>query len=226
MHGNIMSPAPAGQALDNLATEIIGLHLQAQAHMASCAEAAMEVGDRLREVKLELGHGPFGEWVERNCKFSARRAREYMAISADRPRIEAAMRCHGMLSFRALLRISGGGAAVSEGDTGDGAAEINQRPSLRQEKPRKTTRHDLMAAWMDASPEDRQYFLQSAGREVTDALASAGAPSISVPADRKDLSIPDDLSIPKFLARQVVQVAGPPMSGAALHRATVGWESK
>jgi hypothetical protein len=222
-----MAPALAGQDhLGNLAAEIVGLHLQAQSHMASCAEAAMEVGDRLRMAKLEVGHGQFGDWVERNCKFNARRAREYMAIAADRPRIEAAMQCHGMLSFRALLRISGGGATVSEGETGDGAAEINQRPSLRQEKRKATTSHDIMAAWMDASPEERRRFIQSAGHEITDAMPatiSVQAEAIPAPADRDDLAIPEDLSIPTFLRRQV---AGPKLSDTAYHCATLGWGSE
>jgi len=221
MHGNIMMPAPAGQELAGLASEITALHLQAEANMRSCAEVAMAAGDRLHEAKLAVGHGQFGEWVAANCKFSHRRAREYMQIADKRAEIEAAMRCHERLSVRGCLRIAGGTAANLKGDGGAGAAKINRGSSVAPWKPRKTTHTDIMEAWMYASPEERRRFIQAAGHEVTDLQAPAISAPTVVPADRGDLEIPKDLSIPNFLRRQV---AGPKLSDIALHCATLGWK--
>lgn len=46
---------------------------------------AVELGNKLAEVKASLPHGRFTEWVAANCNFEDRMARRYMAVAKDWP---------------------------------------------------------------------------------------------------------------------------------------------
>jgi hypothetical protein len=228
MHGMITVAADTRQDLSSLADQIATYHHQAEAALQNFAEYAMMAGDLLIQAKLEIGHGQFGDWVAQNCKISDRTARRYMQIADHRDLIEAEMRRHEGLSQRACLRL----ISDTRGHNGHGESEIAVRPSLWQQDAKQTTSNDIMVAWMHAPPEERERFARSAGRDLIKAIPPewfpAAAPSekdarqLELPFSA-DVSIPDDLSIPNFLKRQV---AGPTLSDTALHFATVGWRAR
>ena len=234
VHGIIKTPASARQdltalktSLTDLAHEITTCHHAASAALGQAAEHAMAAGDLLIKVRLELGHGPFGEWVEANCKMSYRTARVYMQLAQNRDAIEAGMKCHSDMSIRGCLRLIGqsGGSSCQDGSD---LCQNDPEPSLRQWRPKQTTRHDIMEAWMHASAEERERFVHSVGRDLehwqpdnVPAAAPKSPPTNGAPP--ADVSIPDDLSIPTFLRRQV---AGPTLSDTALHCATLGWRAE
>jgi Protein of unknown function (DUF3102) len=67
---------------------------------------ALRVGSLLVEAKAEVGHGNWGAWVEENCAFSDRTARDYMRIARHRERVEELLKSAGSadLSIQGVLR--------------------------------------------------------------------------------------------------------------------------
>lgn len=59
-------------------TEIQHHHREATAAAGVAIKHAIEAGRLLIEVKAQLPHGEFGDWVEGQCGFSYRAARRYM----------------------------------------------------------------------------------------------------------------------------------------------------
>lgn len=49
--------------------------------MRSAAQAVIEIGERLIDVKERLGHGKFGQWLDAEFQWSADTARNYMNVA-------------------------------------------------------------------------------------------------------------------------------------------------
>jgi hypothetical protein len=58
--------------------KIIQLHQLAEETANKAVEHALALGELLREVKAELPHGSFGEWLQKNTAISVRTAQRYM----------------------------------------------------------------------------------------------------------------------------------------------------
>lgn len=78
--------APSGIAVlssahSEIATEINSLHKQAMENVASAAEIAAEIGGRLIQIKEQLPHGQFQQWIAENCEFSYEQANRYVRVA-------------------------------------------------------------------------------------------------------------------------------------------------
>jgi hypothetical protein len=51
---------------------------QVRSHSRSSTKSIIAIGEALRDAKLHLGHGKFGEWVVAECGFTIRSAQNYM----------------------------------------------------------------------------------------------------------------------------------------------------
>jgi hypothetical protein len=63
------------------AKQINEQHRLARASADTAIEHAVLCGQMLTDKKLELGHGNFEAWVEKNCDFALRQAQRYMQAS-------------------------------------------------------------------------------------------------------------------------------------------------
>ena len=66
---------------DSIATEINNLSKQAIASAGEAVEHARKAGELLLEVKNQLPHGQFLQWVKQNITVSLRQAQRYMAAA-------------------------------------------------------------------------------------------------------------------------------------------------
>ena len=64
----------------SLASLMIDRAMRIRTHHRQTTETAMEIGRELVRAKTQLDHGQFTEWVERELNFSARSARNFMAL--------------------------------------------------------------------------------------------------------------------------------------------------
>ena len=72
------------------AQRINELHDHLESLLNKSLSAALEIGERLNQVKNELPHGSFGAWIDQNLKFSDRTARSYMKLDNNRAEIAGA----------------------------------------------------------------------------------------------------------------------------------------
>lgn len=92
--------------LDALVGKINGAHDRVETAFLSCVKYAQEAGRLLLEVKDKLEHGKFEDWVEANCKFSARTARVYLRLANELPKLDEVNRQRAAdLSLRGVLRL-------------------------------------------------------------------------------------------------------------------------
>ena len=67
--------------LRSLQTAVNELHANVGLHLQSAKEIAAEAGAKLIEAKSILKHGEFKPWIEENCSFSYRTAKNYMDVA-------------------------------------------------------------------------------------------------------------------------------------------------
>lgn len=74
--------------LGKLAEEINQEHQAFRRAFKATFRSALRAGDLLNEAKAQAGHGNWTAWVEENCEFSDRTARDYMRLANNRDKVE------------------------------------------------------------------------------------------------------------------------------------------
>lgn len=86
-----------------LAVSVNSKHREVQRLGRAAKEIAAEIGEELIEVKHDLAHGEFMPWVNHECSFSSRTAREYMQTAEAKRRCAATFnRCDSIREVLAL----------------------------------------------------------------------------------------------------------------------------
>ena len=75
----------------NLSTVGADINAEYRRLVKGTLASAKRIGELLNRVRDSLQHGQWLPWVEANCPFSERRAREFMQIADEWPRLEAAL---------------------------------------------------------------------------------------------------------------------------------------
>jgi Protein of unknown function (DUF3102) len=172
-------------ALSSLAKQIQEKHHAASAAMVSYIEHALDAGDLLDKAKKQVGHGQFGQWIERNCKMAQSTARLYMQLARNRTEIEAEISLQSGLGFRDALRIANGKPASKTLTVSDlkpvapAAAKIvaDAFAPLKQ----TATHHDLAAVWLRTPVAEQDLFLSAQGllrRKPNGSAASDDTPIV------------------------------------------------
>ncbi len=189
--------------LGDLAQRIQTEHQAVIAATVSGLEHAMAAGDLLLKAKQQIEHGQWVDWVERHCKVSERSAQVYMRLAQNRAAIESNQKRSTAadldLSVRGALRAIA--APVKTKATGASPLPKAAQPANGFEPKKRSTRHELMAVWLNTPAEDRLLFMNDVGLVFYRDAKVNGAqqPRVIVP----DGTIPDDLSIPECLRRAV-----------------------
>lgn len=85
------------------AVQINDLHSKATHAARDAVRYALQAGLMLVAEKEKLTHGEWLPWIERYCDFSARTARDYMALARRKEEVEANWQHAADLSIRAML---------------------------------------------------------------------------------------------------------------------------
>jgi hypothetical protein len=176
--------------LGDLAQRIHAEHQEVVAATKSGVEHAMAAGDLLIKAKGQLGHGQWAEWLKRHCEISERTARLYMQLAQNRGAIAKRQRVADLTLREAAKAV----AAPKAKNTSPPAVQL-----VNDEPKKRSTRHELMAVWLNTSAEDRLLFMNDVGLVFYRDAKVNGVrqPCAIVP----DGTIPDDLSIPECLRR-------------------------
>src|SRR4051794_38084215 len=81
---------PASATADDLAERINAAITRAQEAGREAVARAVEAGALLLEAKKKVGHGGWGEWLERNRQMAERTAQAYMRLARELPKLEPA----------------------------------------------------------------------------------------------------------------------------------------
>lgn len=118
----------------------------------------MAAGDLLLKAKQQVGHhGQWTEWIKRSCKISDRTARLYMQLAQNREAIAKRQRVADLTLREAVKAIAAPKA--------NGASPLPKaaHPVNGFEPKKRSTRHDLMAVWLNTPAEDRLHFMADVG---------------------------------------------------------------
>jgi Protein of unknown function (DUF3102) len=135
--------APPSENLTTLAARVRAAQEAVERADQDIVRHAMDAGDALLEARDQVRHGGWKTWLDLNCKLRVRAAQEYMQIARHREMLSNAQRA-AHLSLRAAL-------ALINRNNGGPPAPKKPPPSLRAR------------AWSDATPEQRQQFIQDIG---------------------------------------------------------------
>jgi hypothetical protein len=195
-------PLDRSNRLGDLAARIADAHAQVGAATKSALTHALSAGDLLLEARSRIGRGQWLEWLQKPCGIPQTTASLYMRLAKNREFIEA--------------------------QTSNGVASLTVRAALRLLKPkapRKGTEHPKAKpkpaeaslsslAWSDAPGPARTQFVSSVGLQelYTAALADQRQQfhawllqqQDDAPSPQPRPGIPQDLSIPDFLKREIV----------------------
>ncbi|MFZ2080452.1 MAG: DUF3102 domain-containing protein [Xanthobacteraceae bacterium] len=214
---NVSRLQPQGQ-LASLAERICTEHQAVVGAVRTGLEHAMAAGDLLIMAKQEIGHGPFGEWVERNCKMSYRTARSYMQLANNRNEIESNWQSSANLN----LSVAGALRLIS------GPSKPKARSAAAQPRPGKVpaqfsgtgfNRSDSKAValmwtiWDRMPVSDRRRFFETVGLSaILEHIPEAWARTVEEkvrPSDWKpwaempaDWRADDNLEVPALLRRE------------------------
>jgi hypothetical protein len=138
-------------ALAEHVAEIRRCHQQIVTAALGILDNAMAAGDALIAIEASgrIRHGEWTSWIGRNCELSPRTARVYMQLAQHRSEIEANRQRAADLSLRGALKL------IADKDKGTG------KPA--KAKPAKPAAVLSTLAWSDATPEQRQHFLDGIG---------------------------------------------------------------
>jgi hypothetical protein len=73
--------------INDFAPKIIEAHAAVQGNAKTMMEFAILAGELLTKAKKKVPHGQWAAWVEKNCKFSARTASDYMRMAEHKKQI-------------------------------------------------------------------------------------------------------------------------------------------
>ena len=74
--------------LIKLADRINEQHQLCRQTLRMTLEHAVTAGELLENVKSEVGHGGFEQWIAENCTFSPRTAQFYMKVSRNKKQLK------------------------------------------------------------------------------------------------------------------------------------------
>ena len=93
------------ESLPRLADEIQQFHNRCKCAAVESLGYAKEVGDRLAEAKELVEHGQWLQWVEENCPFSDRQARNYLTIARHWDLLQSKTETVSDLNFKQALKV-------------------------------------------------------------------------------------------------------------------------
>jgi hypothetical protein len=207
-------------ALSELAKQINDKHQAIVSAVAAMLRttlpSALDAGDLLIMAKARVGHGQFGEWVEKYCTCSYSTVRFYMQLARQRHTVEAG-RCETITE--AARFVSGMlPPAETDGQSHNAGTRQNE-PAASTIRPGHASRHDIMLAWQNATMEERTAFVDALGRDSVLAHVPASwrvdkvivrpsdwKPWAAMPADCRDGGA---LTIPDYLRREPVALIEP-----------------
>jgi hypothetical protein len=151
-------------ALSELAKQINDKHQAIVSAVAAMLRttlpSALDAGDLLIMAKARVGHGQFGEWVQRYCTCSYSTVRFYMQLARQRHTIEAG-RCETIAE--AAKFVSGMlPPAQTDGQSHNAGARQNEPTVVI--RPGRATHHDVMHAWLNSNRDERSAFVDAIGR--------------------------------------------------------------
>ena len=118
----------------NLAAQINDAHRACERAVRDGLGHAIEAGNLLIEVKKQVGHGGFLDWLKSNIDFSERTARGYMRVARNRQRVADMSLRDALKSLAEPSRRADDPVAVQHDDE---AAEIEmhlaRQPTMRSE---------------------------------------------------------------------------------------------
>jgi hypothetical protein len=207
-------------SLRNLATSIREAHAGVVASLSSAAVHALVAGAYLTEAKKLSGHGRFGDFLHA-CDVNDRTARQYMQFAklAGIKTVPGTDLIETAKAFAAAnlpgLSVKGAIKCLTSTKTNPTRQpNSTSQPAAHSERSNQTKHLDIVAAWINAPPQERTRAINSIGVEpvlaalpqewiplILDRLANRQqpAPTEMVPLDL----IPDDLSTPPCLQRVV-----------------------
>lgn len=187
-----MSPKPPQELAAKIKAEITAMRRAAQ----SSLEHAMRAGEYLIELKPQIGHGQWLDWLEKHCDISERMAQHCMRLANNRPELEAA--CADKNEMVSDLTLTGALRIISEKKAKELGRELEQR-----------------SAPIEPDPAYRPSFHSTPIEQTTPPPFKITATDRAV-ADRYFLSFPvdDDVSMParRFKAEVNVKEAAIPAS--------------
>ena len=81
MAANLSNFVPEDTDQNDLVKRINAAHAIAVDAFKTATEAAVKCGELLIEAKMEIRHGEWEAWVEKNCAFGRRSANGYMRLA-------------------------------------------------------------------------------------------------------------------------------------------------
>jgi hypothetical protein len=138
---------PAVKDLSALAAQICAAHLAVGRALGNALDHAMTAGDALIAARGQVKHGEWAFWLKRHCDLHERVARRYVQLAKARPVLEAKQTRESVLTLGVALKF------IGEAKSANGSSS-SQRPA----KPVLST-----LAWSEATPEQRQHFLDGIG---------------------------------------------------------------
>lgn len=117
------------EALENLK--------KSQEHQRKAILYAKDAGDALNALKLLVGHGDWGAWVENNLPISQRAASDYMRVSNEWEQLQFAVNGTTPLSIKQAIKVLQGKVPIDESknqkdDENDNEEQIERKFLIRK----------------------------------------------------------------------------------------------
>jgi hypothetical protein len=192
--------------LDVLAKEIKHFHSATIEALEQSVRFAILAGDNLLQAKQQVAqHGQWTGWVQRHCEMSERTAQLYMQLARNRQAVEAKMATVADLTLNGAVR-----AIASPKAKPQCVADLTTTPlpklaqpatATAASKPKRCTKHELMAVWLSTPADERLQFMNDVGLVWRRDAEACTPPSPPHAANGSRFSnVPDtDLFIPEFL---------------------------
>ena len=148
----------AQQELDALANTIRIADLGVARAVANMVEHALTAGDALIQAKAKAGHGNWLRYLKEQCDLSEDKAERYMRVARDRDVVEANSAHVRNLSLAQVLRLIDAEKRKSQPQAPGGPKAPKTAKIVKAPDPLNSL------AWSDASPTERQAFLDKVGR--------------------------------------------------------------
>ena len=148
----------AQQELDALANTIRIADLGVARAVANMVEHALTAGDALIQAKAKAGHGNWLRYLKEQCDLSEDKAERYMRVARDRDVVEANSAHVRNLSLAQVLRLIDAEKRKSQPQA-PGGPKAPKTAKIVKAPDRLNS-----LAWSDASPTERQAFLDKVGR--------------------------------------------------------------
>jgi hypothetical protein len=163
MDSKILTPLPQSEFnLAPIREEMNQLYDEIAAHFGAALKKAVRIGELLVQLQPELKHvRGYEAWIDSNCIFSARTARDYVALFLAREVIEQNADDTSRLSIRAALQV------IAHSEQRAGAAEANTSSVLS-----KLTTEGATEEEVEVELADRALLLIEADIGLIDELVS------------------------------------------------------